>query len=74
MICQSLYIPLLGYSYNPLSAWKGSKILGNFPEINQKAEQMGGRGKRDQATRQFETIQVIIIEAELLFSPLQCWF
>ena len=46
---------------------KDLKILGSFPEINQKAEEMGGRAKGDQATRQFETIHVIIIEAALLF-------
>ena len=46
---------------------KDLKILEGFPKIDQKAEEMGERRKGDQATRQFETIQVIIIEAELLF-------
>ena len=53
---------------------KDLKILEGFPKIDQKAEEMVETRKGDQATRQFETIQVIIIEAELLFSPLQCWF
>ena len=51
---------------------KDLKILEGFPKIDQKGEEMGERRKGDQATRQFETIQVIIIEAELLFSLLQC--
>ena len=45
MSCQSLYIPLLGYSYNPLSAWKRFKnprrLSKNWPESRRN----GGKAK-----------------------------